>query len=67
MTKTIKITMSTNALASSPSKVEALIPGLYGAKHNGGKVVVATVTAADLAAVEEALDSAYQVIAYEVR
>lgn len=64
---TIKITMSTNALASNPSKVEALIPGLYGARHNGGKVVIATVEEADLAAVEEALDSAHQVTAYEVR
>ena len=64
---TLRITMATNKLASQPREVSRLIPGLIGARHNGGKVVVATVANSDLVGVEARLDAAHQVTAYEAQ
>ena len=63
----LKITMSTNKLASNPREVERLIPGLFGALHNGGKTVIALVNDVDLGLVKVRLDRAHQVAAYEER
>ena len=69
-TTTIRITISTNALASNPSKFIAtcLADGFKGsARHNGGKVIILTCDTADIDAVSADLDAAYQVRSYEVR
>jgi hypothetical protein len=63
-TQTIRITMRNN----SDARACRALPDVGSAKlrHNGGKLVIATVDAADVDAAREALDADHGVSSYEV-
>ena len=65
--KTIKVTATTNSLASNTAAFLDAIGVTCAAKHNGGKVVILTCAESEIPAIAAKLDAAYQVSAYEVR
>ena len=62
--KTIRITTRNNADARKFEVLDDV--GSANCRHNGGKLVIATVDDADLAAAEALLDASHAVAGYEV-
>lgn len=63
--KKVRITMTNNSAASRPGDVSDLIGG-HPCRHNGGKLVIATVPASEIDAVRADLDDSHSVKSYDV-
>lgn len=66
---TIRITMTTNALARDTSRFRDMLPphdqSDIDIRHNGGKIVVLTIADDRRAEIEQFLDSCHSVKAYQ--
>jgi hypothetical protein len=66
MYKTIRVEMSNNSDARRLSGARRFAGVPASCRHNGGKIVVMTVSADSLAALESALDASHSVRGYAV-